>query len=45
MFCPYKVSDPTSAYLGPKLWDKQITLSLDLEDFKENEVMNMEVSF
>ncbi|XP_023336299.1 thyrotroph embryonic factor isoform X2 [Eurytemora carolleeae] len=37
-----KVSDPTSAYLGPKLWDKQITLDLDFEDIKENEVMNME---
>lgn len=39
-----QVSDPTSAYLGPKLWDKQITLDLDFEDIKENEVMNMEVS-
>jgi len=37
-----QVSDPRSAYLGPKLWDKQISLSLDLEGDHSNDVMNME---
>jgi len=37
-----QVSDPRSAYLGPKLWDKQISLSLDLETEPANDVMNME---
>jgi len=37
-----QVSDPRSAYLGPKLWDKQISLSLDLEADHSNDVMNME---
>ena len=26
-----KVNDPSSAYLGPKLWDKQISLDLGLD--------------
>lgn len=42
-----QTSNPTSAYLGPKLWDKSITISnIELEDEEEEEpysdVMNME---
>lgn len=44
-----QTSNPTSAYLGPKLWEKSITISnLGLEDEEEEEeepycdVMNME---
>lgn len=43
-----QASDPTSAYLGPRLWEKQISLSLDFsngadeEDEEINDVMNME---
>ena len=38
------MSDPTSAYLGPKLWEKQIPFSLDFEDMNQmNDVMDMEV--
>lgn len=38
-----QVSDPTSAYLGPKLWEKQIPFSLDFEDMNQmNDVMDME---
>lgn len=49
MFAVIQTSNPTSAYLGPKLWEKSITISnLGLEDEEEEEeepycdVMNME---
>ena len=42
-----QVSDPTSAYLGPRIWEKPMTLPLDFDSVEEeeefNDVMNMEV--
>lgn len=38
-----QVSDPTSAYLGPKLWDKQININFgDETETETNDIMNME---
>jgi len=36
------VSDPTSAYLGPKLWNNPISLPDLMEDDEPSDVMNME---
>eukprot|EP00092_Neocalanus_flemingeri_P035870 GFUD01039052.1.p1 GENE.GFUD01039052.1~~GFUD01039052.1.p1 ORF type:complete len:313 (+),score=101.17 GFUD01039052.1:47-985(+) len=37
-----QVSDPRSAYLGPKLWNKPISLPDLMEDDEPSDVMNME---
>lgn len=36
------VSDPTSAYLGPKLWNNPISLPDIMDDDEPSDVMNME---
>jgi len=36
------VSDPTSAYLGPKLWNNPISLPDLMDDDEPSDVMNME---
>jgi len=37
-----QVSDPTSAYLGPKLWNKPISLNELMDDDEPSDVMNMD---